>query len=301
MRTLSEELDENEKNKQSLESSKLNVLKDIISLQNKLYQEQTAEYEEIFNKLDVIAKNQKFEVGKSVSLIKNSFAKYVDNETKVLVDLIKKGNQLDNQIVIFEEKSKKLATKIHIFEKNIDELREQKSKKSWQITCLNIITFGIFKYHKNKKIDKEIKQLKNKTRDLSKQFVENEKNKQPLESLKLRVLEDIISLQDIIFIKIKMQQDKDINQRLTIIIDKQVVESDESNLVSTKKEVIERHNSEDSGFDSETKQSNNDTDILNFSTEDKETKSNSSSCSINFNEILIDNSKETIVMKAASL
>lgn len=36
-------------------------------------------------------------------------------------------------------------------------LREQKAVTSWQITCFNIITFGIFKYYKNKKIISKLK------------------------------------------------------------------------------------------------------------------------------------------------
>ncbi len=85
-----------------------------------------------------------------------------------------------------------------------------------------------------------------------------------MKKLKLNTLEKIKTLQDNIFIKIDVNNLKEINQILNTIINKQVAVLDESNSFSSK-EVIERQNSEDSGITSKTKQSNNSTDSLNFS------------------------------------
>lgn len=87
-----------------------------------------------------------------------------------------------------------------------------------------------------------------------------------MKKLKLNNLEKIKTLQDNIFIKIDVNNLKEINQILATIVNKQVV-FDESNLFSSK-EVIERQN-KDSGINSETKQSNNSTDnSLNISIEE---------------------------------
>ncbi|WP_425380975.1 hypothetical protein [Spiroplasma endosymbiont of Polydrusus pterygomalis] len=50
-----------------------------------------------------------------------------------------------------------MTNQMQILEKDIVDLRKQQAVKSWQITCFNIITFGIFKYYKNKKIISKLK------------------------------------------------------------------------------------------------------------------------------------------------
>ncbi|WP_342274326.1 hypothetical protein [Spiroplasma endosymbiont of Phycita roborella] len=84
-------------------------------------------------------------------------------------------NELTGQIFDEEDKNIKLIGEIKVLEKNIKVLEKQKNQKNWKLTFLNVFTFGIFKYYKNKNIDKQIKEIKIK-RECLKQTINNNKN-----------------------------------------------------------------------------------------------------------------------------
>ncbi|WP_338988380.1 hypothetical protein [Spiroplasma endosymbiont of Dasysyrphus albostriatus] len=112
---------------------------------------------------------------------------YIDKkntELKLNISLIKEEefftldeeiNELTGQIFDEEDKNIKLIGEIKVLEKNIKVLEKQKNQKNWKLTFLNVFTFGIFKYYKNKNIDKQIKEIKI-NRECLKQRINNNKN-----------------------------------------------------------------------------------------------------------------------------
>ncbi|WP_338988381.1 hypothetical protein [Spiroplasma endosymbiont of Dasysyrphus albostriatus] len=173
IKTLIEEIDENEKNAQPFKNSKLNILKEIIDLQGQLYENKVKRYKEIFEQLDFILKNKNFEelehsiYPSKYPSKKNPFEEDGDTE---LFDSISFSviqiKDLEQKIFDFEEKNKEILDKIDLLELDIKNLREKKAEKNWKLTFLNVFTFGIFKYVRNKKVNKEIKEIKLKTRNL---------------------------------------------------------------------------------------------------------------------------------------
>ncbi|BET38260.1 hypothetical protein [Spiroplasma ixodetis] len=67
---------------------------------------------------------------------------------------ITKIKDLEQKIFDFEEKNKEILDKIDLLERDIQDLRAKKAEKNWQINFVNTISFGIFKYVRNKKVNK---------------------------------------------------------------------------------------------------------------------------------------------------
>ncbi|WP_338973792.1 hypothetical protein [Spiroplasma endosymbiont of Tricholauxania praeusta] len=256
IKTLIEEIDENEKNAQPFKNSKLNILKEIIDLQGQLYENEVKRYKEIFEQLDSILKNKNFEeLEHSIyPSKKNPFEE--DGDTELFDSISLSATQikdLEQKIFDFEEKNKEILDKIDLLECDIQDLREKKAEKNWQITFVNTISFGIFKYVRNKKVNKEIKKIKLKTRNLREEINENEKNIKPLKVLKLNIFENIINLQVSLINKITNEKNEEIFNKLNLISENEISKQfDEKNPFSSKKELISRVNSQYSELGFET-------------------------------------------------
>ncbi|WP_425380976.1 hypothetical protein [Spiroplasma endosymbiont of Polydrusus pterygomalis] len=87
-----------------------------------------------------------------------------------------------------------LKCEIKNLTKKIKLLEKQKAEKSWKITCFNIITFGIFKYHRNKKINEQIREMQIKSEELKIKITENTKVKSALKNKRLKVATKIINI-----------------------------------------------------------------------------------------------------------
>lgn len=145
-----------------------------------------------------------------------------DKELKIwfeeIHNLDKKINELDKQMFRFDIEQENEEDKIQNIEYQIENLREEKNRKDWQLNFLNIITVGFFNFFRNKNINSKIKNLKKKIIDLKINISEIEKNKQPLKNLKLTVLEKINISWKKIFINLNNQQHKNISQKFNQIL-----------------------------------------------------------------------------------
>ena len=110
-------------------------------------------------------------------------------------------NELNQQIFYNEEKNTKLTAKIKILENDIKNLEKERKQKSWKLTFLNIFTFGIFKYYKNKNIDKQIKTFKINREDLKQKINENKNIIKFLKIKKLKIIKKTnILLKNLFFV-----------------------------------------------------------------------------------------------------
>lgn len=128
-----------------------------------------------------------------------------------------------------------------------------------------------------KKVNKEIKEIKLKTRNLWEEINENEKNTQPLKVLKLNIFENIIDLQVSLINKITNDKDEEIIDKLNFISENEISKQfDEINPFSSKKELISRVNSRysDLGFETDIEKNQS---CFSLSNEDKAEKKISSS------------------------
>ncbi|WP_375317258.1 hypothetical protein [Spiroplasma endosymbiont of Virgichneumon dumeticola] len=146
-----------------------------------------------------------------------------DEETlKIEIEnLEEKNKELDKNIFVFDKEIDNLIEQIQSIEYKINNLREQKKQDDWQLTFLNVISIGLFKFFRNKNINSQIKSLKTKVRTLKIKIKENEENKQPLKDLKISILERIKNSWKTLFLKNEKQRMKKISEKLDLILENQ--------------------------------------------------------------------------------
>ncbi|MBP1526996.1 hypothetical protein [Spiroplasma endosymbiont of Dactylopius coccus] len=231
---------------------------------------------------------------------------YIDKkntELKLNISLIKEEefftldeeiNELTWQIFDEEDKNIKLIGEIKVLEKNIKVLEKQKNQKNWKLTFLNVFTFGIFKYYKNKNIDKQIKEIKI-NREYLKQRINNNKN--IIKLLKIKKLKIIkktnILLKNLFFV----------NNRLIKINKEFFQQLDNLKNQIAKKIVVPINNDSSLEQNSSGYNSDDDSDIEVLSELEQENdnlKIYSKSSSINFERQLSDIPEEEITITSSS-
>lgn len=195
-------------------------------------------------------------------------------------------NELTGQIFDEEDKNTKLIGEIKVLEKNIKGLEKQ---KNWKLTFLNVFTFGIFKYYKNKNIDKQIKEIKI-NRECLKQRINNNKN--IIKLLKIKKLKIIkktnILLKNLFFV----------NNRL-IKINKEFFQQLD-NLKNQIAKIVDPINN-DSSLEQNSSGYNSDIEVLSeLEQENDNVKIYSKSSSINFERQLSDIPEEEITITSSS-
>lgn len=224
------ELDIYQKNEEELLNLNLDMFDKKIKYNDILYQQLTAKCQKSVTKVDNL---------------NPFFADNDDNEIKIIQYLREQKNALDKEIVDSKKENEQINKKVQMNKESIINLIKQKTEKNWQITCLNIITFGIFRYCRNKKIAKKIELSKSVIEDLKKEKTTNIENIQRVKNEKLNILKKITNLQDTLLTEHILN-----------------IEEFGENNPFYNNGVIKRQNSEDSGNFSENKESNNSINIF---------------------------------------
>lgn len=137
-------------------------------------------------------------------------------------------DKLQKKIFDLKTNQQGLKCEIEDLTKNIKLLEKQKAKKSWKIICFNIITFGIFKYHRNKKFDKKINEMQIKSEKLRIKITENTKIKWSLKNKRLKIATKIINILKNLLsdskkqvINVQTEIHQEISQKLDAILEHQ--------------------------------------------------------------------------------
>ncbi len=141
-------------------------------------------------------------------------------------------DELQKKIFDLKTTQQNLKCEIENLTKNIELLEKQKAEKSWKITCFNIITFGIFKYYKNKKINEQIRKTQIESQNLITEKTKNTNIKWSLKNKRLKVatkminiLKNLLSDSKKQVINVQTEIHQEISQKLDTILEYQSIKT----------------------------------------------------------------------------